>query len=67
MTAKLRTLATPWDQRLRQASMRLAGHALKMLDRHHGQQGMMARGWTTGSMVLWVALLLGLSLILYYF
>ncbi len=65
--ARLCTLVAPWDQRLRQASVRLAGRTLKMLDGHHGQQGVMARGWTTGSMVLWVALLLGLSLMLYYF
>ncbi len=34
---------------------------------HHGPQGMLARSWPTGSMVIWVAALLGLSLVLYYF
>lgn len=36
------------------------------LYRHHGPQGMLARSWPTGSMVIWVAALLGLSLLLYY-
>jgi len=34
--------------------------------RHHGPEGIMARTWTTGSTVLWVALLLGGYLIVYY-
>ena len=34
---------------------------------HHGPQGPLARSWPTGSMVIWVAALLGLSLVLYYF
>jgi multicomponent Na+:H+ antiporter subunit D len=36
------------------------------LYKHHGPQGMLARAWPTGSMVIWVAVLLGLSLTLYY-
>jgi multicomponent Na+:H+ antiporter subunit D len=36
------------------------------LARHHGFHGVLAKTWPTGSMVLWVALLLGLSLVLYY-
>ena len=34
--------------------------------RHHGPQGVLARSWPTGSMVIWVAVMLGLSLALYY-
>jgi len=37
-----------------------------MLERHHGQTGILARTWPTGSMVLWVAILLGAYLVLYY-
>ena len=37
-----------------------------VLERHHGQTGILARTWPTGSMVLWVAILLGAYLILYY-
>jgi multicomponent Na+:H+ antiporter subunit D len=34
--------------------------------RHHGPQGILARTWPTGSMVLWVAAILGVSLVVYY-
>ncbi len=34
--------------------------------RHHGPEGLMARTWTTGGTVLWVALLLGGYLIFFY-
>ncbi len=43
------------------------GMAQRGLARHHGEHGLLARTWPTGSMVLWVAVLLGLSLVLYYF
>jgi multicomponent Na+:H+ antiporter subunit D len=36
------------------------------LYRHHGPHGILARAWPTGSMVIWVAVMLGLSLALYY-
>ena len=36
------------------------------LYRHHGPQGILARDWPTGSMAIWVAAMLGLSLLLYY-
>ncbi|MEX2366336.1 MAG: proton-conducting transporter membrane subunit, partial [Pseudohongiellaceae bacterium] len=35
------------------------------LNRVHGPQGTLARSWPTGSMVLWVAVLLGVYLVLY--
>lgn len=34
--------------------------------RHHGPEGILARTWPTGSMALWVAVLLGGFLLLYY-
>jgi multicomponent Na+:H+ antiporter subunit D len=40
---------------------------LGWLQRHHGGQGALARTWPTGSMVMWVAVLLTAFLILYYF
>jgi multicomponent Na+:H+ antiporter subunit D len=55
----IRTLAVigePLDKRLVDA-----------LWRHHGPQGILARSWPTGSMVLWVAIFLGVYLVLYYF
>ena len=36
------------------------------LHRHHGPQGILSKTWPTGSMVMWVAFLLGAYLILYY-
>lgn len=36
------------------------------MSRHNGPQGILARTWPTGSMVLWVAVLLSIYLILYY-
>ncbi len=34
--------------------------------RHHGPQGALARTWPTGSTVLWVAVLLAATLIIFY-
>lgn len=39
---------------------------LESVNRHHGPQGVLARTWPTGSMVLWVAVLLAASLLVYY-
>lgn len=56
----------PLDRRLRRLGRGLLGAGLRGLARHHGSYGVLARAWPTGSMVLWVAALLGLSLMLYY-
>lgn len=47
---------------LRWPMLRIAAQAL----RYHGPQGILARTWPTGSMVLWVAVLLTTTLLLYY-
>lgn len=39
---------------------------LTQVYRHHGPQGVLARTWPTGSMILWVALLLFAYLFLYF-
>ena len=36
------------------------------LYRHHGPRGALARAWPTGIMVIWVAVMLGISLLFYY-
>ena len=41
--------------------------ALARVYRHHGPEGVLARTWPTGSMVLWVAILLASYLVIYYF
>ena len=49
----------------RGVSLRLS-RLVEGLFRHHGPHGVLARTWPTGSMVLWVAILLGAYLVLYY-
>jgi multicomponent Na+:H+ antiporter subunit D len=53
------------DGAVRGAVLALVGSALRSAARHHGGEGLLARTWPTGSMLLWVAVLLGASLILY--
>ena len=45
---------------------RTAERALRVLYRHHGPTGLLARTWPTGSMAFWATLLLAGWLILYY-
>jgi multicomponent Na+:H+ antiporter subunit D len=59
-------VARSWERTEKQ----LYGQAMAFvagLYRHHGPQGVLARTWPTGSTVLWVAVLLAGSLLLYYF
>lgn len=51
---------------LSQAGDRFKNSIMRWLLHHYGPEGTLARAWPTGSMVLWVAILLGSSLILYY-
>ena len=51
------------DAYVRSAVMELTGTILRATDRAHGRVGPLARSWPTGSMVLWVAILLGAYLI----
>jgi multicomponent Na+:H+ antiporter subunit D len=53
------------DDAARGAVLRLVRGGLRALARGHGPQGFVSRTWPTGSMLLWVAVLLGVSLILY--
>jgi multicomponent Na+:H+ antiporter subunit D len=48
------------------AAMRLVRTLLAQLSYHHGAQGILARTWPTGSMTLWVTVILAISLIVYY-
>ena len=52
--------------RVNQFVMRLLNSILARIQRHHGPEGVLARTWPTGSMVLWVAILLASYLIIYY-
>jgi multicomponent Na+:H+ antiporter subunit D len=59
--------AGPLDAMLRFQARRLLRGGIEVLARHHGEHGILARSWPTGSMVIWVAALLGFTLVLYYF
>ena len=54
------------DERARTAVRRWIDDILAEVFRHHGPHGVLARGWPSGSMVLWVAILLAAVLVFYY-
>ncbi|GMQ90349.1 MAG: Na(+)/H(+) antiporter subunit D [Gammaproteobacteria bacterium] len=64
--SKLWTFGQPVDRAVRRSIVRRIKSFIAMLRQHHGPQGVLARSWPTGSMVLWVAILLGVYLVLYY-
>ena len=49
-----------------QACKHLGQKLMRLVLDHYGPEGTLARAWPTGSMVLWVAVLLGASLVLFY-
>jgi multicomponent Na+:H+ antiporter subunit D len=53
----------PLNHAVRAGTGNLVSHSISALFRHHGPQGLLARTWPTGSMVLWVAVLLGAYLL----
>jgi multicomponent Na+:H+ antiporter subunit D len=57
--------ATAHGAALSDAEARL-GQFITRIFRTHGPHGVLARTWPTGSMVLWAAALLALSLLIYY-
>ena len=54
------------QERAQRSVQKLLQTALARIQRHHGPEGVLARTWPTGSMVLWVAIMLASYLILYY-
>jgi multicomponent Na+:H+ antiporter subunit D len=60
-------VAGSWPERLRSGLQRRLGQLTASLSHYHGPQGILARTWATGSMVLWVVILLGIYLIAYYY
>lgn len=69
-TEQIRTVLAklaPIDRAVREKGKALVTSFLSELTRHHGFYGVLARSWPTGSMVIWVAVMLGLSLVLYYY
>ena len=60
-----RAFGGAWTTMLDQLARR-ATATVQTVHRHHGPQGILERTWTTGSMALWVAILLAMILLLYY-
>ena len=56
-----------WHLHSRIGFLRHLGNFFGTLFLYHGPQGILARTWATGSMVLWVVILLGIYLIAYYY
>ncbi|MGB5734285.1 MAG: Na(+)/H(+) antiporter subunit D [Thiohalocapsa sp.] len=56
----------PIDRELRRRAMATVDWGLRGLARHHGAYSGLGGTWPIGSMVLWVAALLGISLLFYY-
>jgi multicomponent Na+:H+ antiporter subunit D len=56
-----------WHTHRRTDFLRHLGHLFGTLFLYHGPRGILARTWATGSMVLWVVILLGVYLVAYYF
>ena len=54
------------DERVRAAVRLQLDAIIAEVFRHHGPHGALARGWPSGSMVLWVAILLAAVLVFYY-
>ncbi len=63
---KATAVGGPLDTGLRRSVARRVDTVIEALFRYHGPLGILARTWATGSMVLWVAILLGVYLVFYY-
>ena len=61
----IRAFAGGWTRMLDHFGRRVTA-TFQTVHRHHGPQGILERTWPTGSMALWVAILLALILLLYY-
>jgi multicomponent Na+:H+ antiporter subunit D len=56
-----------WHVQSRIGFLRYLGNLFGTLFLYHGPRGILARTWATGSMVLWVVILLGIYLVAYYY
>ena len=64
---RLLACSQPLDTAIRRGAGEIIKGAIETLSRYHAPQGILARTWPTGSMVLWVAVLLGAYLLAYLF
>ena len=63
----LLAIGQPLDSALRHSTREAIKGLIAALSRYHAPQGFLARTWPTGSMVLWIAVLLGAYLLAYLF
>jgi multicomponent Na+:H+ antiporter subunit D len=66
VVAALRRRLAPLQAAGSLAAQRRAERLGGFLERHHGPGGILGRTWPTGSMVLWVAVLLAVFIVSYY-
>lgn len=66
MVQRLTVIIRRVDQGLRAAFMMLFGRFIEFVHHHHGEKGVLSRTWPSGSMVIWVSVLLAAYLIMYY-
>ena len=60
------TVVTRWDNGFRRGVLTLLSAMGGAASRVYGPAGLMARHWPTGSMVIWVAVLLAAYLLFYF-
>jgi multicomponent Na+:H+ antiporter subunit D len=65
--SRMTQVLSRWHVYTRIGFLRHLGTLFGTLFLYHGPQGILARTWATGSMVLWVVILLGAYLIAYYY
>ncbi len=66
LVSRLTALMGALQEKAQQHVQTLLQAGLRRIHRTHGPEGIHARTWPTGSMVLWVAIMLASYLILYY-
>jgi len=66
LLARFGPVGSWWHESVTLRSVASARRVVASVYRHHGPQGVFARTWSTGSTVLWVAVLLAAYLIVYY-
>jgi len=66
VVALITNVALTLHSNLFEVTILRARRLVDQLYKHHGPQGILARTWPTGSMVLWVAIFLGIYLLLYF-
>jgi len=67
LNSRVRHGLRPLKRRVRPHFLKPIKAFIDILMFYHGPQGILARTWATGSMVLWVVILLGIYLIAYYY